>query len=179
MSDKHPHIYNALRSLRTAALLLATGALFPAHALESDRNQPIYLEADSVFIDSAKGISTYEGAVRLSQGSLLIEADWAEIKKPAEAITQVHAKGKPVTFRQQSEIAGRNIRGNALRINYDLDSGNLTLTGSAQLWQGDDQFKGEHIVYDYRNKRVKAEGSGEAGDRVHVIIQPKGDKNAK
>ena len=47
------------------ALLLLVPTL--ALALESDKDQPIQIEADSVDIDEGKNTSTYKGNVELTQ----------------------------------------------------------------------------------------------------------------
>ncbi len=63
-----------------AAILLAA---MPAATLaeNADRSKPINLEADTVTVDDLAKVSTYQGHVRLSQGTLLILADTLVVKK--------------------------------------------------------------------------------------------------
>ena len=47
----------------------------PAWALETDQQQPLYLEADNAEMDEDKRLSLYSGNVIVRQGSLEIRAD--------------------------------------------------------------------------------------------------------
>ncbi|MBA1331005.1 LptA protein, partial [Candidatus Endoriftia persephone str. Guaymas] len=65
-----------MKSINSVSLLLLLLLLpLQARALSGDREQPIYLEADSVEIDEASGVSVYIGNVVVSQGSMRLEAD--------------------------------------------------------------------------------------------------------
>lgn len=142
-------------------------------AREADRNQPIYLEADRVVINEKTGTSTYEGNVKLRQGTLEIEAEHVTVFKPAQHVERLKAKGKPVRFRQEGDTPEGNIRGYANQVIYQASESQLTLNGKAHIWQNQDEFMSEEIVYDMTRKLVKAQAGPEGENRVHVIIQPK------
>lgn len=54
-------------------IILLAGSL-NAHALESDRNQPIAIEADQGSLDQKNQVTTFSGNVIIKQGSLNIRA---------------------------------------------------------------------------------------------------------
>lgn len=150
--------------------LLATPTV--ALCLGTDRNQPMHIRADRVELDEKTGVSTYRGAVELTQGSLRLTADALTVQRAADKVERVIADGSPATFRQRPDNADHDIRGQALHLEYRSGDATVELTGQARLWQDKDEFSGTHIVYEADRNRVRANG-GEAGDgRVHAIIHP-------
>lgn len=159
---------------RLAGLLLATAVLVvpAAAALESDRGQPIQIEADRVEIDERQGTSTYTGDVQMRQGTLRLSAARVVVHRGGEALRHVVAYGDPATFRQQPEGADYLVRGQARELRYDAQAGEVQLTGQAHIWQGRDEFSGARVVYELERERVRAEG-GEQNGRVRAVIHPK------
>jgi lipopolysaccharide export system protein LptA len=144
--------------------------------LESDREQPIYIEADGVEIDEKSGTSLYQGNVLLTQGSIEITAGKVAVTQAGEEDQgQIVAEGNPVTFRQAAEDEGRSVKGRAKRIEYDTDSEMLLMVGDAELVQGGDTFASDRIAYDRARSVVKAGAAAEGKQRVRMTILPKGD----
>jgi hypothetical protein len=56
-------------------------------------------------------------------------------------------------------------------MDYDAETGEITLTGAARLWRGESVVVSERIVYDSRAQVVSA-GSQAQGERVNAIILP-------
>lgn len=100
MKSIHKTELNHLRWLAIILLLALPGL---ASALKSDKDQPIYVEADGVDIDDRKGISTYKGNVELTQGSIVIKADKVIVTQQANQTDLIEAVGNPVTFKQDTE----------------------------------------------------------------------------
>jgi lipopolysaccharide export system protein LptA len=143
----------------------------PVAALQSDREQPIHIQADRVTVDETSKISTYEGNVELTQGSLHVTAERVEVHRATEGVQRVVATGAPVTFRQRPDNAQEDVRGQAQRVEYTGDKALLELIGEAHLWQGRDEFSGPRISYESDKNRVQAAGEG----RVRAIIHPQND----
>jgi len=158
-----------------ALLLLIAGA---AGALESDREQPIQVEADSVDIDEQSGVSVYQGDVQVDQGSIRIRADKVTVTQREGAPRLVVSEGRPVTFQQQPEGKQELVKGQALRTEYDMDSELLVMIGEAILLQGGDTFKSDRIVYDRAKSVVKAGAAAAGKERVRINIQPRQKKPA-
>jgi len=157
------------RPLLTLTLVLLCGAL---QALESDRDQPIELAADSVDIDEGKGVSVYRGDVDLRQGTMRLLADVVTVHQAGRKPTQIVAEGRPVKLHQQS--ADGPVRGEARRVEYEVDSENLVLIGDAVLVQNKDSMRSDRIVYDRVKSVVKAGAAAQGKQRVHISIQPPG-----
>ena len=145
-----------------------------ARALETDRQQPILVEADGVEINDRTGVSTYTGNVVIRQGSILIEADRVEVHQRQAESDKVVAEGDPVRFQQQPED-GELIKGRAKQAEYRVDSELLHLIGDAYLSQGSDSFASDRITYDRARALVKAGASAQGQQRVRVTIDPRGD----
>lgn len=147
-------------------------------ALESDRAQPIQIEANRVEIDEREGTSTYIGNVQVQQGTLQLKAGRVVVHRGQEGLQRIVAYGDPASFRQQPEGTDYLIRGQARELRYDAGAGTVALTGEAHIWQGRDEFSGARVVYELERERVRAEGG--AGDgRVRAIIHPKQNDGAQ
>lgn len=163
-----PKLHHTGRRWFAAALLLLLPGILPA--LQSDKDQPIYIEADAVDIDDRSGISTYRGNVELTQGSIVITADKVTVTQREEQNDQIEAVGKPVTFKQDTENGKGTIRGRARRAEYFANSEIVNMIGDAVLIQGKDSFKSDRIIYDRARAVVKAGASAKGKERVRVTI---------
>ena len=85
----------------------------PGLALESDKEQPIELAADSVDIDESKGMSIYRGDVDLRQGSMHLRADVVTVHQNNRKPTKIIAEGRPVKFQQATGQGSGKGRGQA------------------------------------------------------------------
>jgi lipopolysaccharide export system protein LptA len=153
-----------------ALLLVLAGPT--AVALESDREQPIELAADSVDINEATGVSVYRGDVDLRQGSMHLRADVVTVHQEGRRPTRVVAEGRPVRFEQQS--ARGPVKGEARRVEYEVDSENLVLAGDALLVQGQDSMRSDRILYDRMRAVVKAGAAAQGKQRVRISIPSPG-----
>ena len=141
--------------------------------------QAIHIQADYVDIQQRQGISKYRGHVELTQGRLKLQADELTIYQSEKGIKRISAQGLPIKFNQTPEPGQAGVRGQAHKIEYQADKGQIEFIEEAQLWKGNDQFSGAHIIYDMEKKQVKA--SGDSGDesppvRVKAILHPQHDK---
>lgn len=161
--DHTGHVWPAI------ALLLL---LFPgiAPALQSDKDQPIYIEADAVDIDDRNGTSIYKGNVVLTQGSIVMTADKVTVTQRQEQTDQIEAVGRPVTFQQDTDDGKGTIKGRAKKTEYSANGETLYMIGDAVLIQGKDTFKSDRIVYDRARAIVKAGASAKGKERVRVTI---------
>jgi lipopolysaccharide export system protein LptA len=159
------------RALILGLSLLAVA--LPTSALDEDAEQPLYLEADDADLDDLKAISVYTGNVIIQQGSLQIRADEVTIhhlenRQPEKII----AIGTPATYRQELEGEEEQVRAEALRMEYVTEKDEITLIEKAIVYQGEDTFRNDRIVYDRANARVKAGTSVQGKERVKILINP-------
>ena len=146
----------------------------PAAARESDREQPMSIEADDADTYlTDDGDSKLVGNVRIAQGTLLITAGAATISRRQGDTTRVVLEGQPASMQQEND-AGALMKANAGKIDYDVPGESVVLTGNVAVDQGGDTLRGERITYDLKNGRLNAsgEGTGERG-RIRMTIQPR------
>jgi lipopolysaccharide export system protein LptA len=163
----------AVSSLTAVLGLVCVFAAAEPRALESDKEQPIEVAADSVDIDEGRGLSIYRGDVDLRQGSMQLQADVVTVHQRQRRPYRVVAEGRPVRFAQSS--AKGPVQGEARRVEYDVGSENLVLNGDAVLVQGSDSMRSDRIIYDRVRAVVKAGAAAEGSERVRISIQPPAD----
>ncbi len=144
-----------------------------AHALSTDRDQPMEIQADSVEIDDAKHTVIYRGKVRVQQGTLRIESDELRLVEEAKTGDVAYLSGRPLHFRQQPDGDKEEVRGQSLRAEYFIDREILDLYDEAVLHQGKDRIASEHIRYDSDKSTVTAGQAAGGAGRVHTVIHPK------
>lgn len=159
---------------QTPLFLILIGLLLPAvcHGLSTDKDQPIHLEADSVEIDEASGVSVYQGNVIITQGSLKLWADKMWIHRSNGVTKKIITQGNPTHFRQLMDDSQEEIRGSAKQAEFFLDSDELHLSQDAVLEQAQDRFQSDRIIYLRSKSQVKAGVSAQGKERVRVIIEP-------
>ena len=152
-----------------AVLVLAPGV---TAALTSDRDQPISIEADTVDIDDRNDISVYQGDVRVTQGTMRLLADTVTLYGLREP-SRITAEGAPVRFWQRPDDQDEDVRGEALRLEYNIIDEKLFLFEKAKIWQGDNTFGSNQIEYDVKRELVRAGDRQDRRKRVTVVIQPR------
>lgn len=165
----HPADKNARAALVAIALLALTTAL-PAAAKSTDRQQPMDVKADSssaLLEDGA--VSTLNGNVEISQGTLQVKADQAEIHQAGGDIRQVVLTGAPARLHQVDDN-GEPTDASASRIVYTLSDEMMVLTGGVVIKQPRGDMRGETVKYDINTGRLDGGGDGQ---RVSLRILPK------
>lgn len=162
----------------TAVLLAALAVCLPlqANAEKADRNKPVNVESDTLRVDDAKKAAVYEGNVVLTQGTLLLTADRIEVRQDERGFTSgvATSTGKPVYFRQKREGRDEYVEGTGSRLEYDATVETVKLSGAARLKRGEEEVRGQVIIYDARAETYHALGATpEAPGRVRAIIKPK------
>jgi lipopolysaccharide export system protein LptA len=156
--------------------------LLPLSALaeKADRDKPVNLEADTVTVDDAKRISTYEGNVVLVQGTLNIRSDKMVVTEDAEGFQHGTAYGNPAYFRQKREGFDEYIEGWGKRIEYDNRTDKVELFTEARMRKNQDEVHGNFISYDGKTELFNVIGGGKEAasasnprGRVRAVMQPK------
>jgi lipopolysaccharide export system protein LptA len=171
-------LFRRSRRLSNALLLLLASLPTLAPALESDKDQPVYIEADSVELDDRSGISTYSGNVELNQGTIRMTADRVVITQRDGDTDHVEAEGNPVTFQQKTSEKKGLFKARAKRDEYDLNSETIYLIEEAVVTQDGDVFKNDRITYNRSSEVVRAGASEQGKQRVRITIQSKSSKQA-
>ena len=121
-------------------------------------------------------MKTDMGNVVIEQGTMKLQADSlvATLNSKNE-IQTITAKGKPAKFQQQIEANKGLARGEAQNIVYNADTGIITLTGNAYLYQDGSSIRGNRLKYSMNKGDVEAQGS--SSNRIQIIIPPSSSKS--
>lgn len=164
-----PERQNARRicTLLCALLFLPAGVLI---ALESDRQQPLEVHADATDGTLGDGKAVLKGNVEIRQGTLMVEADLAEVEKVEGRVRTVTLTGEPVKLQQEIEEQGL-VTAQARKIEYEVASGIITLTGSADVIHPQYQVRGEVLIYDMKLQHFQGNG-GDGNGRIRIQLDP-------
>ncbi|SDZ93731.1 lipopolysaccharide transport periplasmic protein LptA [Microbulbifer marinus] len=164
-----------LQIFATATLLALTTPQL--QALQSDREQPIKVQAKKLEANRSSNLSVYSGNVVITQGSLEIRADRVEVHGNASGeISRVIATGKPAHFQQQMQQSQSPVKARARRIEYTVASDELHLTGDAHVDRDGNTLTAEKIDYDLNSEQMQAQGQSGEG-RVEMIWKPEKKDN--
>jgi len=165
---------------------LAAGAAFGERA---DREKEIVVGADRLTADDANRISTFEGNVVITQGTMRMTAARVTVKEDPERFKYYVANGAPVTFRQKRDKVDEWVEGFAERAEFDDRNDVLKLFSRAKVKSNQNEITGDFISYDMRRELAEVSGAPPGTTppantgRVKVIILPpkktEGDKGEK
>ncbi len=145
-----------------------------AQARQSDKNQPININASSFAGSQDSGKITFTGAVTMDQGTF--HADGAQATgytdpNDTSQWQRVVLTGGPAHF-QQTQDNGTLVHGQAATIDYKVSENTVILTGNAAVvQQGRGEFHGDRLVYNTDTGEIQ--GTPAAGGRVHITLQPR------
>jgi len=160
---------NLIKMSVFAALL---GAGQWAMALESDADQPVYIDSNTASYNDAKAISIYTGDVITVQGTLHIESDRLVVYLNNGAVDKMVFTGKPAKFRQLPGKGKDMIHGEALTGEYYPAENKLILIEEAVVSQGNNRSASRIITYDSKNSIIKAGEKTSNAKRVHSVFKP-------
>lgn len=155
----------------TLALIAGLALTSPAQALPEDSQQPIRVTADNARFDERSGEAVYRGNVQIVQGTLEVRGDSLTLKVDDKgALSTARTLGKPAHYQQKTDPAKGLVTADASEIQFDNNTGVITLIGNAVLKQDNASFSGPRIVYSTTRKQIEA--SGNASERVQLVFPP-------
>lgn len=158
-------------NLRRTRFVFLITALFTIDLLaaEKDFDLPIKVDSKAQFVDGKTKTSIFREDVRITQGSLRIDADEVEVIVTDGEGTEIFiARGNPASYSQKMDD-GSAISAAANEIRYELALSTLTLTGKAELKQNSSEVNGDSIVFNMELEQLVAQGNEEG---VTTIFQP-------
>jgi lipopolysaccharide export system protein LptA len=179
---------------KSSSLALACGLLVAAsaaHALSTDRNQQMLVDADYSKMqqssDDKPGVSNLVGDVKIVQGSMKAHGDEATIYQHAtnakdaqgndisggiQRVVLVGKKAQAHMEQLQDNDAGL-ITADADKIDYNSDTSIADLTGNVTVvQQGRGTFHGTHMTYNTDTGEMES-GDNTPANRVHMVMEPK------
>jgi lipopolysaccharide export system protein LptA len=157
-------------NLRLLLAILLPLAVTPAQALKSDRQKPLEVRADASDGTLGDGTATLRGNVEINQGTLLIRADVATVERAEGRVRRFELEGNPVHLQQEIEEEGL-VKAQALKVEYEVASGIVTLTGAADVEHPQYHISGEVLRYDMNAQHFQGSG-GEADGRIQIRMEP-------
>lgn len=127
-----------------------------------DLDQPVEVTADALSVDQKTGKATFSGHVLIGQGAMRLAADSVTVtyaQGGQDRIRALHAEGN-VTLVSGGDAAEARVA------DYDVESGNVVLTGDVLLTQAGNVLAGDRVVVDL------AAGTANASGRVRSVLQP-------
>ena len=143
----------------------------PLMALESDRQKPLEVSANSTEGTLGDGVTTLRGSVDIRQGSLRITADEAEVKKIDGRVASVTFRGQPAFLEQEIEEQGL-VQATANVIDYQVASGIVTMTGNADVKHPQYQISGELLTYDLNVQHFQGSSDQNGNGRIRILLDP-------
>lgn len=143
----------------------------PLMALESDRQEPLEVNANSTDGTLGDGITTLRGNVDIRQGSLHITADSAEVSKIDGRVSSVTFRGDPAFLEQEIEDQGL-VQATANIIDYQVASGLVTLKGNADVKHPQYKISGDLLTYDLNVQHFQGSSDENGNGRVHILMDP-------
>lgn len=151
--------------------LLCITNMHNAYALESDKKAPMKILANKAEIDQKKGVSVYQGNVKVTQGSMSLLATHIVVEHPRQKISLITATGSPAYYKSQARAKDIPIQAHAKTIIYDMKKSIITLIGDAFLRQGKNESRSQRIVYNIKTDYVKAYSTPK-GKQISITINP-------
>jgi len=147
-----------------------------AWALKSDRDKPLKINANHVVVNNKQGVSHYSGEVSITQGTLVIRADDVYVYLEKGKLHKIVINGKPASFEQQPDNKQARVKSRAEEMEFFSKNELLILKKNAEVLQGGNSFRGDHIEYDTYHSIVRANKDASSKTRVEAIIQPREEK---
>ncbi|MGN6329107.1 MAG: lipopolysaccharide transport periplasmic protein LptA [Rhodanobacter sp.] len=160
-------------SASVAWLVLGLLALSPAFARQSDRDQPMQVDAKHFEgFQKPNTVSTLTGSVVIRQGTLKATGAQAKVHFDGESqIDRVVITGNPAHI-EQLDDNGNLMQGEAASIDYHADKDYAVLTGNAVVKQkGRGEARGDTLTYNTMTSQMTGESNGDG--MVHMTFQPK------
>jgi lipopolysaccharide transport protein LptA len=113
-----------------------------------------------------------QGDVTITVPGGKLQSNEARVMFKDNAIASASIKGSPAVFEQQLKERNQVARGRAAAIDYDVRAATVRLTGDAWLSDGQNEIRGNTLVYDIGRERVQANPSEKDPGGVKITINP-------
>ena len=156
--------------------LLCLIVALPVSALEADRQQPMQINSDRFESGMDTNTTVLTGNVRITQGSLVVNAARADVTQEKGEVARALLTGKPATLKQAME-GGGELNAQAGTIDYKLTEETVELSGNVVLERPQGTLRSQRVVYSVKTGRLAA-GEGVTGG-AQLAIPPKAAKPAE
>ncbi len=113
-----------------------------------------------------------QGEVRIRVPGGCLRSDDARVQFRDNAIVRATIRGSPAAFEQRLRSGNQVARGRAGAIDYNVTESTVRLTGDAWLSDGQNEIRGNTLVYDIGRERVQANPDEKDPGGVRITINP-------
>jgi lipopolysaccharide transport protein LptA len=126
-------------------------------------------------LDFQDSVWRFEGNVVIDVENGHIECDSADLRFFDHVLKFATIRGKPATFEVRRPGSDEVTHAEAGLLEYNLDSGIVEFSEEAVFTEGGNQIASSFIAYNIKERRINAESSGEADDKVKITFTPSAD----
>jgi lipopolysaccharide transport protein LptA len=112
------------------------------------------------------------GAVRILVPDGRLSSGEAQVIFRNNEISRAVIRGHPASFEQRLKDDQRLARGRASAIEYNVEAGTVRLSGDAWLTDGQNEIRGDTLIYDIGQQRIVANPTGNDPGGVRITINP-------
>lgn len=123
-------------------------------------------------LDFQDSVWRFEGNVVIDVDNGHIECASADLKFADHKLILATIHGEPATFEMNRPGSEELTRGEAERLEYNLDSRIIEFSGNAKFSESGNQISSSFIAYNIAEQRINAESSGEGDDKVKITFTP-------
>jgi lipopolysaccharide transport protein LptA len=134
------------------------------------------IEAEQATADAFRSENSrwqFENSVRVQTAEANLASQSAAASFRNNQLVQARVEGSPAQFEQRGGPPDRSVKGRARVIEYDVAQDVVTLTGDVWFSYGQDEFRGDTVIYNMRDERVRVNPDGDSSGRVKGIIRPR------
>ena len=112
------------------------------------------------------------GSVRIHVPDGRLNSGQADVTFRNNEISRAVIRGQPASFEQRLKDEQKLARGRASSIEYDVQAGTVRLSGDAWLTDGQNEIRGDTLIYDIGRQRIVGNPTGRDPGGVRIIIKP-------
>jgi lipopolysaccharide export system protein LptA len=112
------------------------------------------------------------GSVRIHVPDGRLNSGQADVIFRNNEISRAVIRGQPASFEQRLEDEQKLARGRASSIEYDVQAGTVRLSGDAWLTDGQNEIRGDTLIYDIERQRIVGNPTGRDPGGVRITIKP-------
>jgi len=126
-------------------------------------------EATATRLDFENMRWEFSGTVVIENAGTTARSDNADILFLDHQIRSAEMRGQPVTFEQIGSETLRHTKGYANQMEYDVESGIITMSENAWLSDGANEVSGNRISYDLNREFIIASADDDGQVRMKII----------
>jgi lipopolysaccharide transport protein LptA len=141
---------------------------------------PMSIEAEQATANAFRSENSrwqFQNDVKVRTADADLASETASAAFQSNQLVQARVEGSPAQFEQRGGTE-RTVRGRARVIEYDVTGNTVTLKGDVWFSYGKDEFRGDTVIYNIRDERVRVNPDGESPGRVEGIIRPRARADA-